>query len=627
MNPAPFQTDTLTLTLLSLLTLLAAVVAGCSGPDDEPAAAAAEPQAAPAIEAPTVLLITVDTLRADRVGAYGHPDAGTPHMDTLARDGALFESAQTTAPLTLPGHASILTGRSVPAHGVLNNGTFVLPESLPTLAEAARDAGFETGAFVSAEVVARRYGLDRGFGLYDDHVPKLAKKDDGMVVHYPERSAKDTVARTLTWLEDRGDAPALAWVHLWEPHAPYAPPEPFASRHPNDDYQGEVATTDAAIGELLEGVRRLGRGGRLLTVLTSDHGEALGAHGEPTHGVFLYREVLRVPLIVTGPAWNIAPSRHQLPVSVADIAPTLVDLLELPRLEGADGLSLAGLLAGSGPPPERAAVFAESHLPRLEYGWSGLRALVGPETKLIDAPRIELYDRAGDPGEQDNLAPQRPEQVDRAQQRLGRLLEQGREVAPAPADAQRQASQEDLEQLEALGYVTTGRSAAVGALVDPEAADPKDRVDALASFDEAVTQMRSGQPGRAAEVLRGLLEQDPRSPALLRQLGQAQIFAERFAEAEQTFERLVEVSPDFDLAWLRLGQLRGRRGDLEGEQAAYERAVALNPRRMQNHKALASVLMQRKQLRRAIDVLEQARELDPTDPEIREDLERLWSTL
>jgi arylsulfatase A-like enzyme len=609
--------------------IAALALAACSGSGPEPSGEAAGSSTAdvPTVDAPTVLLITVDTLRADRVGCYGREDAGTPRMDAAAARGALFEAAQTTAPLTLPGHASILTGRSVPAHGVLNNGTYALPEEIPTLAEAAQRAGFETGAFVSAQVVARRYGLDRGFELYDDHVPKPDMKDGGMVVHYAERSGTETVARALTWIQSRGADPVLAWVHLWEPHAPYEPPEPFASRFPQDDYQGEVAAVDAAIGELLDGVRRLGRSERLLTVITSDHGEGLGDHGEPTHGVFLYREVLRVPLIVEGPAWGIAPGRHEEPVSVADIAPTLVELLGLEALAGADGASLAPLLTAEGPAPERAGVFAESHLPRLEYGWSGLRAWVDREHKLVDAPRPELYVRDEDPAELNDVASRAPQVVAATRDRLEEALARGRAAAPEGSAAERDVNEEDLAQLRALGYVASGHAVGEGPLVDPGAADPKDRVHALAKFDEAVTMIRTSRAAEAIGILEELLEDDPDSPAILQQLGQAQIFADRRKAAERTFERLVEVAPEFDLAWFRLGQLRGAHGDLQGEKKAYERAIELNPHRVRTYKALAGVLIDQRKLRRAIDVLERARRIDPTDPGIRRDLERLWSAL
>lgn len=611
--------------LLLAAALLAA--AGCGGGTSTDGGDKNQGVAArPAIDAPTVLLITVDTLRADRIGCYGHERAGTPVIDRLASSGMAFSAAQTTAPLTLPAHASIMTGRTIPAHGVLNNGTYALPEGLPTLAEAASAKGWKTAAFVSAPVVARRYGLDRGFDYYDDHVPRQAAGEQGLVVHYPERAATETVARAISWLSEAGDRPALVWVHLWEPHAPYSPPEPFASQFPDDDYQGEVAASDAAIGSLLDGVRDLGRS-RVMTVLTADHGEGLGEHGEPTHGVFLYRAVLRVPLVFHAQGWDLATGWVHDPVSVADIAPTLVELLGFEALAGADGISLVSALTGAGPLPSRAGVSAESHLPRIEYGWSGLRALVGPDFKLIEAPRDELYDVRADHDETTNLAGDKPKVLRRKLAALDDLARQARESAPEAGAAQRSASDEELAQLQALGYVASGQAADEGPVVDRGAPDPKDRVEALALFDEAVAHTRGGRTAAAIETLGKLLEIDPGSPGVLLKLGEAQILGRKLAAAEQTFLRLVEVAPENDLAWFRLGQLRGHRKDFEGEREAYGRALELNPRRMESYKALAGVLTQLGRYREAIDVLERARELDPSDREVSRDLQRLWSRM
>jgi tetratricopeptide (TPR) repeat protein len=290
-------------------------------------------------------------------------------------------------------------------------------------------------------------------------------------------------------------------------------------------------------------------------------------------------------------------------------------------------MSLAPLVTGTGPAPERAGVFAESHLPKLEHAWSGLRAWVGPEHKLIDAPRPELYVRAADPGELDDVAERQRETVADARERLARAVAEAEGRGPGAGAAARHASEEDLAQLRALGYVASGRASDEGPLVDPEAPDPKDRVAALAQFDEAVTKIRTDRPVEALAILERLRELDPESPVVLRQLGKAQIVAGRNDQAEETYRQLVEVAPRLDLAWFRLGQLRGARGDVDGEKEAYERAIELNPRRVRTYKALAGVLIQQRDLRRAIDVLERAREVDPTDAAIRRDLERLWSAL
>ncbi|RMF70781.1 MAG: tetratricopeptide repeat protein [Acidobacteria bacterium] len=598
-----------------------ALLAACQGRRDAP-----EPPAGTA--APTVLLVTVDTLRADRLGCYGREDAGTPRIDRLAEGGTLFESAHTSAPLTLPAHASILTGRSLPAHGVFNNGTFRLPDGVPTLPEALAAAGWSTGAFVSAPVLARRYGLDRGFSVYDDDIaPPRARQ--GLVVHYAERAGRETARRALAWIAAQAPGqPVFAWVHLWEPHVPYRPPGDLAERYADDRYQGEVVEVDRVVGRMLDELEGLGRAGRLLVVLVADHGEGLGDHGEPTHGVYLYRETMQVPLIVFGPAWSVPGGRRvDVPVGVADIAPTLLDLAGLAPPAGADGASLAGLLRGADDGPDRPGVFAESHLPRLEFGWSGLRALVGREgVKLIDAPAPELYDVAADPAETRDLAAERPGQVRALQRALDGLVESATARAPA-APASREASREDLEQLRSLGYVASGRTGDEGPLVDPALPDPKSRTGFLAAFDEAVALAARGESAEAARRFGELAADDPENPSLLLEWGQALILAGDHAQAIEVFRRLTGVDPEFSQAWYRLGQLLDERGDLDEAEAAYRRAAEVDPLAVEPRKALGSLLAQRGRVREAIDVLEQAKELDPRDPAIARELERLWARL
>lgn len=600
-----------------LAVLLAAT--GCSGSGGGSEAVTSRPE----LDVPTVVVVTIDTLRADRLGCYGRAQAGTPAVDRLAAEGALLTRAQTTSPLTLPAHTSILTGRSLPAHGVINNGTFALPSGVPTLPEAFHEAGYATGAFLSSPVLARRYGLARGFDEYDDRIPRLRGKS-GLVVHYPERSAVKTVARAVEWLMDQGTRPAFVWVHLWEPHAPYRPPAPFAERFGEDRYQGEVAAADAGLARLLEGIRTAGRGEKLLVAVTADHGEGLGAHGEPTHGVFLYQETMHVPLVIHGPAFGIEPRRIDAPASLADLAPTLLEVTGLGPLSGADGVSLAPLLAGGDAPPR--AVFAESHLSQLEFGWSGLRAVVEGDTKMIQAPRPELYDLDQDPGEQQDLARAEPRRVEELTGVLDELVRRAAASAPDASSA-RSASEEDLEVLRSLGYAASGRGGAGRKLVEPDAVDPKDRAEFIKRHDEAVAMMRTGKLPEAIETLRQLAGQDPDNPSVLLQLGQAQIMAQRFDDALATFHRAVEVDPEFALAWYRLGQLEGHRKNYAGEEAAYRQAIAKDPFNIEARKALAGVLAQQKKIQAAIDTLEQARDLDPADPAIRAELEKLWARL
>lgn len=602
---------------------LVVVNLGCGAP--HPAGSSQGTTATPALSSATVVVISVDTLRADRVGCYGRPAAGTAHLDALAASGARFSSAETTAPLTLCAHSSLLTGRTVPAHGVLNNGTYALPEVVPTLAEAAKRAGFSSGAFVSSAVLARRYGLARGFDRYDDQIDHGGPRQ-GLVVHYDERSGRETVARTLGWVRGVGDKPLLLFVHLWEPHAPYQPPAEFAASYANDRYQGEVAAADAAIGQLLEGLRQLGRGDKRLVVVTADHGEGLGDHGEPTHGVFLYRETMRIPLLVAGSAFGVKSGVvYDQPVSLADVAPTVLELIGAPPLPGIDGRSLAPLLRGTGPGPTRPGVFAESHLPQLEFGWSGLRSLVAIDgSRLIDAPKPELYDERQDPAAQHNLAPTERPRVEARRTELDRLVRAARD-ARLSDDAERSASEEELAQLRSLGYAGTGRRPATGELVDRRRVDPHDRVEWLARFDEANAATRRGEHPRALALYGELVAIEPHNPGLLLQYGESLILAGKLAEGERQIRAALREDPRFGRALYRLAVLRDHAKDVAGAEAAYRQAIIADPTNTDVRKALAGLLTDIGRYREAIGELEAVKKLDPNDEGVARDLERLWS--
>lgn len=607
--------------------LLAGLLTGCAPSKDD--ASSAGGGASKSIDAPTLLLVTVDTLRADRVGAYGREDAGTPALDRLASEGTLFENAQATSPLTLPSHSSIMTGRSLPAHGVYNNGTFQLPGEIPTLAERLASAGWGTAAFVSAGVLEARYGLDRGFRVYDDEIP-TPKGQSGVVMHFNERSAQETSRRAMAWLAAQ-TGPAMLWVHLWEPHAPYRPPGELAERYAGDRYQGEVAAADAGIARMLREIESMGRSDKLLVAVMSDHGESLGEHGEPTHGLYLYQAVMRVPLIVHGPAWGVEAQRISEAASLADVAPTLLELVGVEKLPDVDGRSLAQALRGEGPMPERAGVFAESHLPRLEFGWSGLRALVTDEQrKLVDAPRPELFDLSADPGEMQDLSGQNPDALKSMRDDLRDLVADGAERFEG-LSSEGKISEEELAKLRSLGYAASGRASSGDApgqdLVDASLVDPKDRAAFVRSFDEGVAASVQGRGEEAVEIFAELTETEPENPGLLFQYGQALIVAENYDEALAVFRSLTRVDPDFGNGWYRLGQLLDEKKDFEGAEAAYRRAIQVDALRLGPYKALASLLQQQGRVRHAIDVLEDAREIDPKDAVVLSTLDRLWAQM
>lgn len=567
----------------------------------------------------TIVLVTIDTLRADRLGSYGKSAAQTATFDRWASEGMLFERAFTTAPLTLPAHASILSGRSMAAHGVFNNGTFRLAPEVPTLAEALRRAGFRTGAFVSAPVLSRIYGLDRGFDTYDDQIPKTGP---AAVRHFEERSAPATIDRALAFLAAAPDQPAFVWLHLYEPHRPYSPPPEIAASVAGDRYQGEVVAVDRALAGLAQGLTTQRRWDRSLLVLTADHGEGLGEHGEATHGTYLYNSTLHVPLIFRGPSFGISPGRSSELASVSDLAPTILALLSLPGLAGADGVSLAGLLARTESTLQRTGVAAESHVTQLEFGWSGLRAWTTRSDKLIQAPRPELY-AAADHAELNDLSSDSAQVVSQRLSELDAALQTATAVAPARSD--QSVSAEQQEVLRSLGYVASGAQASSGPLVDRAATDPKDRVEFLELFDRAVLATQAGRLDEALPLFDQLTRIEAKNRAVLFELGQAQIRAQRLDQAKATYRQLVEAHPSYALGWFRLGQLLDNAQDWAGAEASYRTAIAADPLGLDARKALAGMLIDRKRLQEAIVVLEEARQVDPNDPIIKRDLERLWA--
>jgi arylsulfatase A-like enzyme len=509
-----------------------------------------------------VVLVTIDTLRADRVGAYGDVRARTPVLDTLAARGVRFETAISPAPLTLPSHASLLTALDPPRHAVRHNSIHRLGEGIPTLAEAFSRAGFATAAFVGAVVLERRYGLDRGFDLYDD---RQMDRQSSQTVGYAERSAEQVVDAALHWL---GSAPPrfFLWLHFYDPHAAYAPPAGFAMAFARDPYRGEIAFADFQLGRLLEALRaRFGEQG-LLVAATSDHGESLGEHGELRHSYGVYDATQRVPLILYGvgmPAGRVVAA----PVRLVDLAPTLLEAAGLPPLPGADGRPLQPLIAGR--ETQARPAYVETFATRYDYGWSALQGLRTDRYKLIRAPRPELYDLSLDPGELEDLAAEQLELVRELDARLGQAL--ARE-GPAPDRVALDAAA--AEQLRALGYVAPELPPGFEA-GDPLAGpDPKDEIGLLA---------------RLAEVERlALLERPAEALALLRDL----------------------ADPPTAVVALR-ATLALRAGELELALADARRAIEREPRRLDLRLVLASALEAQSGAASARDAWQEALAIDP----------------
>ena len=475
-----------------------------------------------------VLLITVDTLRADALGAYGNTSAQTPWMDRLASSGVRFDSAHAQNVVTLPSHANILSGRYPFEHGVRDNAGFRFPRTVETLATLLKARGYRTGAFVSAFPLDSRFGLNRGFDVYDDaFVGARAPR----AFFEQERSGVETVARARRWLDAEAGSRTFCWVHIYEPHYPYQPPEPFAARFGAGSYAGEVAAADAALGPLLDPILTGPAGSRTLVVLTADHGESLGEHGEATHGIFAYESTLRVPLILYQPRlWSPAvvstPARH------VDLLPTVLDAIGLPVPEGLAGRSLLGTIAGE--PGEDPPSYFEALSASFTRGWAPLTGVIRAGTKYIDLPIGELYELKSDPAEQHNLAETAAARVAELGEVLAVLAPPGRGVAAA------EESRDTRERLRSLGYL--GAGGPLKARYDT-ADDPKQLIDLDGMLQQVVTRYLDGDVPGALERCR----------------------------------QLVARRPSMAVSQIYLAQLERESGNLPAGIAALRQALALNP--------------------------------------------------
>ncbi len=403
----------------------------------------------------TVVIVTLDTTRADRLPAYGFESVSTPALDRLARDGVVFDEAMSVAPLTLTAHTSLFTGLYPPHHGVRDNADAPLVASQATLATTLHARGFQTGAFVGSQVLASDRGLARGFDVYDD-----GGTSGGPAPR--RRSAADVVDRALAWLRTTRDAPVLLWVHLYDMHVPQAVPEPYRSRYGGDSYAGAIAFVDSQLARLFDGL-----GTRLHSsaiVVVGDHGESLGEHGEIEHGIFLYEGPLHVPLMIRAP--GVAPRRVFGLVSLVDIAPTVLDLVGAP-VTSSDGVNLGPVLRDRAVSSPR-VLYAESMYPR-RFGWSPLRAVREEHFKLIDAPRPELFDLDHDPFEQHDLSLAQPDRV--ALMRAELATFETPEDGPGAGDV-RAPSPDVRQRLATLGYAM-----GAGPVDLTLARDPKDYIE------------------------------------------------------------------------------------------------------------------------------------------------------
>lgn len=533
---------------------------------------------------PNLLLITLDTTRADRLGCYGYRQGQTPRLDRLAREGVLAEQAIAVAPTTLPAHASILTGLYPPRHGVRDNADFRLPPEEVTLAEHLKAQGYSTAAVVASVVLSSSQGLAQGFDAYDEprDPPSAAFVAQKLQFHpLLDRPADQVTAAALTFLDLLQSKPFFLWVHYFDPHSDYAPPAPWNAKFAKNLYDGEIAFMDGQIGRLLDGFSARGLLDRTLVAVIGDHGEGLGDHGEETHGVFLYEPMVRVPLLLRLPGTLPKSARYPGLVSQVDLAPSLLDLMGLPALPGPQGISLAAGLKG-GKAAQRDPVYSESVMVQRVYGWSPLYALRGEAWKFIEAPAAEYFDLRKDPGEKNNLAAADQPALERARQALAALragLGTSASAAEKPADAERRA------QLASLGYL----AAPAGEKTSP-GPDPK-KMTAVANLISRATDLVSGgKAEQAASLVQQAMKLDPANPALLTLSGSLKSSRGPSAEGLKQIEAAVRAAPRVYENQRNLAYALVQAGRMKEASAALRAALDLRPEGPEDHFFLGHIL-------------------------------------
>lgn len=531
-----------------------------------------------------VLLVTLDTTRADHLSCYNPRGAKTPHLDALAARGVRFMHATAQVPLTLPSHACIMTGAYPTVHGLRDMGGFVLDKSHPTMASLAQEAGYQTAAFVGSRAVAQHFGLSHGFDTYDDDMG--GQTEEGKLPGvFPERRAQVVTDRALEWVKQNSHTKFFLWAHYYDPHQPYDPPEPYKHQYAKNLYDGEIAYMDEQVGRLLEGVDSLGLTSRTLVIAIGDHGESLGEHGELTHGVFLYDATLHVPLIVAGPD---VPQGKVIEDQVrsVDLHSTVMAFLRLRPSPEAQGVSLWPLIQQATHVRSNYS-YGETLYPRTYMGWSELRAMRTNQWKFILAPHPELYDLQRDPGELHNLIDHQPAVADQLQKQIWAVAgTQARteKVMTVPVDAQTR------QELESLGYVSGGSSHEIQ--LGADAPDPKDRIAVLKVIHDAEELLEAHEYARAADTMEQAVRQDPGNPMVYVCLAMADERAGRYDSALAVYQEAIRRHIFTDLIYSRMGKLYLRLHKLNEAVDAMTHARETNPTDLDNWRNLGTAELQ-----------------------------------
>ena len=534
---------------------------------------------------PSVVLITLDTVRADHLGCYGYRGIETPSIDKLAREGIRFEHAYAQVPVTLPSHTVMMTGTYPMFNGVRDVTSIGLNSTLPTLAEVMRQNGYKTAAFVSSFVLNSIWGLNRGFEVYDDDTDPGSSNNPSLL----ERRGDRTMDRALTWLDSHSDRRFFLWVHLYDAHSPYRPPEPYFSRYAGHLYDGEIAFDDMQLERLFARLRELKLYESSLIVLASDHGESLREHGEAEHGFFIYNATLHVPLILKLPGQSPRSGEVGDPAGLVAIAPTIVNLCRIPQqfTRSFQSRPLAGMQerarAHSAP-----AVYAESYHPRNTFGWHELRSMITSQYQFIDAPRLELYDLERDSEEKNNLAAVQSALSVALREELQTLESRYTNTSPPPPQSPNPLNSEALEKLRSLGYVAY-RAPADERDSRLMRADPKDKIQIFNQILHA-GELRSQQRfAESDQILTRLERSEPALYIISFERGETLLNWGKAKESAGEFRKALALNPSFDQAWIALGRADFVMGQNKDAIEALRLALRYNPRNYSARRLLARV--------------------------------------
>ncbi len=563
--------------------------------------AVAQPPAPPPAN---VVLITIDTLRADHVGCYGYKQVKTPNIDSLAADGTRFERAFAVVPVTLPSHTTMLTGTYPMLSGMHDFSGNKLSPLQPTLASVLRQAGYSTGAVVGSAVLDSRFGLNQGFDFYYDHFD-FSRLDEANLDQM-ERPGNVVADAALDWLGKNAQKKFFLWMHLYDPHFPYRPPEPFAHEYADHPYDGEIAFADEQVGRLLRFLKDKGLYRNTLIILSGDHGESLGEHGEKTHGFFIYNATMRVPLIIRLPESTSARTVTD-PVSLVDLMPTVLSALGLEIPSPVQGKSLLPAIREDKGDANR-NLYGETYLPRLHFNWSELRGAENTKYHFIDAPRPELYDLTKDPGETHNLFAERKAVAQEMHAKLAGLIRDysaGKELAEKTG-----LDPEMMERLKALGYAgfSGGSDPTISSRDLP---DPKDRIEMYELFSDAIADSQHGRYQDSIEKLNKALQTEPNSVSSHYLQGLNYYRMKNYPQAIVELQKTMELSPDYALAAFNLGMAQARAGQMDAAIATLQRALQLDGTNFEAAYNLGVAYLQKKDLVSAENAFRQSVTINP----------------